>query len=455
MSRPLLLCKEGNAALGKSSSINSHLHRALLQLLFILFLSAAPILAQSTATPAVTAAVAELNKGNVLEAVKQLKEVVRAEPSSDAAYFYLSTVYTSFGHNDTAYRYLESAMKANPRRGAYYHQLGVIRSREGCRPEALEAFHQALQRGVGQDESLAWRHVGDVYLDLLASEKAIEAYQNAIKFDPNDAAAHLALGKLYLDRNNPDRAILELTAALKLSPDLDGVHATLGRAWRAKGDPITAINMLKQGVERNPSDQGARYVLGQTLLSLGRTDEGRREMDEYRRVQERISQTNSLFESAVQRAQAGELDRAENLLKETLLLAPQYAAALRVLGAVLLNKGNTQRAQEVLQQALASNPLNPETYFDMATAYFRSGNLSEALEMAGRAVIVEEEDARYYSLLADIYSKMERPSEARTALERAAQLKSRPDHQTPHPYSAEMRRRADSATVKAICGSQR
>jgi tetratricopeptide (TPR) repeat protein len=408
--------------------------------------------AQSTPPGAITAAVTELNKGNIFEGVRQLKEIVRAEPSSGAAYFYLSTVYTGLGHNDTAYHYLEAAMKANPGQGAYYHQLGLIRSREGCRPEALEAFQQALQRGMGTDESLAWRHVGDVYVDLLAPEKAVEAYQNAIKFDPNDAAAHLALGKLYLDRNNSDRAILELSAALKLSPDLADVHASLGRAWRAKGDPAAALNILKQDVERNPSDQEARYVLGQTLLSVGRTDDGRREMDEFRRVQERISQTNSLFESAVQRAQAGELERAENLLKETLRLAPQYAPALRVLGAVLLNQGNTQRALEMLQQALASNPLNPETYFDMATAYFRSGKLSEALEMAGRALIVEEEDARYYSLLGGIYSKMKRPTEARAAVERAAQLKSRPGHQTPDPYSAEMRRRADSATVKAICG---
>jgi hypothetical protein len=49
-------------------------------------------------------------------------------------------------------------------------------------------------------------------------------------------------------------------------------------------DPAAAINILSQGVERNPSDQEARYVLGQTLLSIGRTGEGRREMNEYRRV---------------------------------------------------------------------------------------------------------------------------------------------------------------------------
>jgi len=175
-------------------------------------------------------------------------------------------------------------------------------------------------------------------------------------------------------------------------------------------------------------------------------------MDEYRAMQGRIAETNSAFESAVQRAQAGELDRAENLLNDTLRLAPQYAPALRVLGVVLLNRGNSQRALEMLKQALASNPLNPETYFDMASAYSRIGKLTEAVDMARRALTLEEEDPRYHAILGEIYSKMKQPAEARQALERAAQLKSRPGYQPPDPYAAEMRRRADSETVKAICG---
>jgi Flp pilus assembly protein TadD len=139
------------------------------------------------------------------------------------------------------------------------------------------------------------------------------------------------------------------------------------------------------------------------------------------------------------------------LLEDAVRLAPKYAPALRLLGAVLLTRGSTQRALDVIQQAVVANPLNPETYFDMGRAYFRSGKLSEALDTIRRALILEEDDARYYSLLGDILTKMKRPAEARTAVEQAAQLKSRPGYQMPDPYSVEMRRRADSATVKAIC----
>jgi len=246
--------------------------------------------------------------------------------------------------------------------------------------------------------------------------------------------------------------MVELRAALKTDPGLNGAHASLGRAYRAMGDLPSAVTILKEGVARNPSDQDSRYILGQALLTLGKDDEGRREMETYRRLQETITQTNGLLEMAVQRAQAGELDRAEQLLKETLDLAPRYAPALHLMGVVLLNRGNFQRALETLRQALASNPLNSEIYFEIASADFQSGKLSEALDMNQRALILDEEDPRYYTLLRNIYSKMNRAEDARTATEQASKRSARPGYQPPDPYASEMRHRDDAATVKEICG---
>ena len=415
-----------------------------------LLLPVAP--AQTSQSAATVAALAEINKGNLFEGVRLLKEITRREPSSAPAYFYLSSLYAGTGRYETAYRYLVTAMKANPGQGAYYHQLGIIRRYEGCRPEALAAFQQALSAGMGKDEVTVWRHIGEVQVDLLASNEAMQAYTNALRIDPSDARAHLALGRLYLDRNEPERAIVELRSALKTDPALDGIHASLGRAYRATGDLQAAVPILKEGTERNPSDQESRYILGQILLTLGRDDEGRREMEAYRRLQEQITQTDSLFEMAVEKAQSGDLDRAEQLFRETLRLAPRYAPALHLMGVVLLNRGNPQRALEMLQQAQAANPLNPEIYFQMGSAYSRSGKLTEALDTTGRALLLDDEDPRYHALLGDIYSKMNRAAESRAARERATQIKTRGDYQPTDPYTSEMRHRDDAATVKEICG---
>jgi len=405
--------------------------------------------AQSSAT---AAALAEINNGNLFEGVRRLKEITRTETSPAPAYFYLSSVYTGIGRFDTAYGYLAAAMKASPGQGAYYHQLGIIRRHEGCRPEALAAFQQALKAGMGRDEATVWRHVGEVHVDLFAWNEAIEAYTHALRLDPKDARAHLDLGQLYLDRNDPKRAVPELLAAQQADPGLEGVYAKLGLAYRATSDLPSAAAILRHGIERSPSDQESRYILGQILLTMGNDDEGRREMEAYRKLQEQMTQTDTLFETAVQRAQAGDLDRAEQLFRETLRLAPRYAPALHLLGVVLLNRGNNERAVEALQQASAVNPLNADIYFQMASAYLRSGKLPEALDMAQRALILDEEDPRYFSLLGDIYSKMNREADSRTARQRATRPRNRPRNAPPDPYASEMRRRDDAATVQEICG---
>ena len=363
-------------------------------------------------------------------------------------------MYTGVGHFDTAYGYLAAAMKVSPGQGAYYHQLGIIRRYEGCRPEALAAFQQALKAGMGRDEATVWRHVGEVQVDLFAWNEASEAYANALRLDPNDPRAHLGLGQLYLDRNEPKRAVPELLAAQQADPGLEGVHAKLGLAYRATNDLLSAIAILRQGIGRNPSDQESRYILGQILLTTGKEDEGRREMEAYGKLQEQMTQTDTLFETAVQRAEAGDLDRAEQLFRETLRLAPRYAPALHLLGVVLLNRGSAERALDVLQQASALNPLNADIYFQMASAYLRAGKLSEALDMNQRALILDEEDPRYYALLGDVYSKMNRDAEARTARQRAARPGNRTRNAPPDPYASEMRRRDDAATVKEICGQE-
>jgi tetratricopeptide (TPR) repeat protein len=321
----------------------------------------------------------------------------------------------------------------------------------GCRPEALAAFQQALKAGMGKGEAAAWRQIGDLHVDLLDWDKALEAYRNVLRLQPDNAGAHLALGRLYLDRNDPQRAVSELRAALASAPPPEGVHSSLGRAYRALGDLESSVSILQKGVEQNPADEESLYILGQVLLALGRDNEGRRVMGEYQSLQERLSRTNSLFESAIERAQSGELDRAEALLKEALRVAPRYAPALQALGAVQLNRGNTLGALEMLKQAQASNPLNSETYFDMGAAYLRSGKLSEALDMTLRALILEDEDPRYQTQLGEIYSKMNRPIESRAAFDLGRELQSRPGYRPTDPYASEMRHRDDSATVKAIC----
>ena len=422
-------------------------------LLFILLLLSFPYTAspQTRESSSVVAAIEELNRGNIFEAIHKLKLTLQ-QNTAPQAYLYLSGIYTRMGRYDTAYRYLSRSMDDNPVQAAHYEQLGLIRRYEGCRLEAMAAFRQALMLATNREEATLWRHVGEVHVDLFEWDKAIEAFRNTLRVRPNDATAHLALGRIYTDRNDPERALVELRAALEISPAIAGLHAALGRAYRAAGNPEAAIDILTKGIERDSSDQESRYLLGQTLLAAGRTREGRQALHDYQQLQERIEQTNTLFEAAVGRAQAGDLAEAEKAIREALGRAPRYAPALQILGTVLLNRGNVQQAVETFRQSLTGNPLNSETYLNLGAAHLRLGNLNVAFEMTEKALVIEDQDARHYAQLGDIYARMGMPDQSRTALEKAASLKSAPGYRPPDPYGSEGRRRDDVATVREICG---
>src|SRR5262245_20586259 len=71
--------------------------------------------AASIEADSVASALAELEKGRVIEGIHQFKEIVRADPTNESSYFYLSTLYTQLGEYSVAERYVQHAIDINPK----------------------------------------------------------------------------------------------------------------------------------------------------------------------------------------------------------------------------------------------------------------------------------------------------------------------------------------------------
>ncbi len=355
-----------------------------------------------------SSALAELNKGRVLEGIERLRQVLQSDPANGPAYFYLSTLYTELRQYDVAERYLQRAMDVSPKRGVYYHQLGLIRYRQQQWRPALQFFKQALEFGAGSYEAAVWRSIGDVQVELFDREAALQAYETALRIQPNDAPTRLALGRFYLERSKPDQAIQHLRAALEIDPMLRAAYPVLGRAYRQTGNLPAAQAILRKAVEANPSDQESRYALGQVFLAMGRADEGKKELDTYEEIRQQVAAANNNYEAALSHIEAGRFSEAEMLLRETVRLAPRYGPALHSLGTLLLDRGSPEKASDLLKRAVEETPLNAESWFSLGSAYFKSGKLAEALEAAKRAIVLNEEDGRYQQLLNEIRKRSDR-----------------------------------------------
>src|SRR5215211_3000301 len=131
---------------------------AICRLVLLIGLAAAQM---SSRDSSLSAALAELDKGRILESIQQLKQIVRTNPADGSAYFYLSTLYTQMGEHAVAERYIQRAIEINPKQGEYYHQLGLIRDRQKQWGAALGLFKQALEIGSGKNEAPVWKSIGD------------------------------------------------------------------------------------------------------------------------------------------------------------------------------------------------------------------------------------------------------------------------------------------------------
>jgi len=362
----------------------------------------------SSRDAAVSTALAELEKGRVLESIQQFKEIIRTNPADASSYFYLSTLYTQMNEYAVAERYLKHAMELNPGQGAHYYQLGVIRDRQKQWAAALDLFKQALQLGTGRNDARVWRSLGDVQLELFNRDEALHAYTEALRLQPRDAQTRLAVGRFYLERGEPDRAAEHLVIALEIDPSLRAAYPVLGRAYRQSGQLASAVSILNKALDTDASDQESRYALGQTLVAMGRTDEGRVQLEKYETIRQQVANAEAAYKSALTRLEESKFSEAESLLRDAVRLAPAYGPALQSLGKLLLDRGSADKALPFLERAVQSNPLNAANWYNFAAAYLKLGRANDALTAAKNAIALNEDEPRYQRLVRDAQERVKK-----------------------------------------------
>src|SRR5215204_1142806 len=137
---------------------------------------------------------------------------------------------------------------------------------------AISAFEEAIRRD--QEYAMAWAALGGAYSlkgsflsvrDLV--EDAIEIERRALSIDPDLADAHTWLGAALLSLGRTDEAIVSIREAIRLEPDNGQAHQALARAyWVGRGDFAAAIPEFEKAIELNP-DAGYSYLQLALLLA--------------------------------------------------------------------------------------------------------------------------------------------------------------------------------------------
>jgi putative PEP-CTERM system TPR-repeat lipoprotein len=255
----------------------------------------------------------QLRFGNKAAARKSLQRALKLDRESYVVELDLARLDLAEGNIDKAQDAALALQKAEPKRAEGSILLGEI-ALESKRPEeAQRHFMHAFQLDHNNLDAIA--RLYELGAQGIEQQAFIDAMETSLKESSLPVLAvrlladtHLTLGNtaqatryyeklLDLDELAADPAILNNLANIYAASDLDKALATAQKALEAegveqnsalldtmgwilarKGENEEALSYLRKAYVKNSTDPEIRYHLGATLIALGRTAEGEREL---------------------------------------------------------------------------------------------------------------------------------------------------------------------------------
>ena len=236
-------------------------------------------------------------------------------------------------------------------------------------------------------------------------DRAMAAFDGALKQDPDFALAHAGKAEAWLRR---DRIIRDPSAleharssslrAVELAKDLGQVELTAGLVHLAAGEHALAIEAFQRARRSEPKNPDAIRELGNALDAAGRTAEA--EATFQRAVQQTPEAWSALRDLGVFYNRHGRLEEALSAFQRVVAMTPDNYASYASLGGIYLRLGRYQEAAMALQKSLALRPTS-RAYNNLGTVRYFERRYLEASDAYRKATQLTPSDERVWAGLAD------------------------------------------------------
>ncbi|MFQ5449353.1 MAG: SUMF1/EgtB/PvdO family nonheme iron enzyme [Nitrospinaceae bacterium] len=182
---------------------------------------------------------------------------------------YFSNVGMIFYKNkqpDTAVFYLELSTAINPESVEAQNNLANIYSEQNRREDAIRHYRLALKSDPNNSSTLF--NLGLAYQKSGESQKAVDAFLQAVQIDPAFIPGHRVLVKLYLVEKKYTSALLHLKILTRLDPGDYQTQITLGRVYLFLGQNRLALDNFNRVRERFPGNPEVLDALAETYYRL-------------------------------------------------------------------------------------------------------------------------------------------------------------------------------------------
>jgi arylsulfatase A-like enzyme/Tfp pilus assembly protein PilF len=315
-----------------------------------------------------------------------------ADPKDKVHLFNQITEAREIAHDENqvaaAVSMLQGVLKEDPKVIDGWFMLGNVYARQNRQEEAIGFFKRAL--ALKPDDEEAVINMAHAYRKLGRDEDALVGFRRFLELDPKNAQVHYEIAQILLDRGKNAEATVSLHQALAVQPTMAAAQNALGVVALNEGDLDRAEREIRHALEMKPDVRLAHFNLA--LVAEKRGDD-RTAAAEYQR----------------------ELEQHPN----------SYKAAFN-LGRLYEQRGDSVAQEAAYRKAIEANADFAEGYFYLAKLLLDRGQrFDEAVTLARKGLEIaprSEYAPLGHYVLADLYSRLGRPSDAAAEAQRGHAL---------------------------------
>jgi tetratricopeptide (TPR) repeat protein len=180
-----------------------------------------------------------------------------------------------------------AAAEAYESQGSYTEAVGEYR-----RVLTLDPYRKGIHYRLGRTLFAQSRQNNSAELKA----EAMKEFEQELRLDPSDASAAYELGEASRSAGQLEEAGTYFEQALKFYPDFAEAHLGLAAVLMSQSEPKLALPHLQKAVTINPEDEVAWYRLSRAQKALGNDALQQKALSEFQRLHEKTLQQSRLKE---------------------------------------------------------------------------------------------------------------------------------------------------------------
>jgi tetratricopeptide (TPR) repeat protein len=328
-----------------------------------------------------------------------------------------------------------------------------------CFLAALPGFGQRpgnAESALRETASRTLNSLGVLYFERQEFEKAKAAFQDALRYLPDDRGIRTNLAMVFyqasqfekviellggdVDTGNDRRALTALAVShfalgrygeaaryyeklVSALPEDVVLRLTLAASYRLSGQAERAEDLLKQPPD-NPQTQARFHViLADAYRNQMKAKEAIAEYETALKLDSTLAEVN--YRVGVLYSDLHLYDQAREAFARELQINPQSAEASYSMGAYHLNIVNSvEQASAYFEKTIAANPRHLGGYLGLMKIQLGKGKAAEALELAGKAEANGGDNDELHYLKSRAYNLLGKKDLAAQELKRFEELRS-------------------------------